>query len=239
MATILLLGSGEFTSKTVHIDEYLLKRAKTKKVVIFPTAAGKEKDFRKWILDGIKHFKKLGAQPIGIEAIKREDFEREDNIKSLESAGIIYFSGGHPGHLLESVKDTKVFKKILELNKEDDVILAGSSAGAMILGNFVLSNAQEVFSKNETPLWTKAIGLIKYPIIPHYDYAFQKDNKKILKHVIKTAFEKAKTDLLGIDENTGVIIFNQKRAEVWGKGKIHIFKDNKETVYEDHDKLLI
>lgn len=240
MTILTLLGSGEFTSNTSEIDRFLLdmseKKLKSKKVSIFPTAAGKETDYDKWIQEGIRHFKKLGAEPIGIPAIKKEDFERNDFIQMLSGSGIIYFSGGHPGHLLNSLKDTSLWKKILELYK-NGVILAGSSAGAMVLGNYVLSNAQEVFMGDDYPIWEEALGLIDYPIIPHYDFIENEGNK--FDGVLEKTPNKIKKKLLGIDENTGLVVYDGKKGEVWGKGKLHIIEDNKEKVYKKDSKVII
>ncbi|HEY5601005.1 MAG TPA: Type 1 glutamine amidotransferase-like domain-containing protein [Patescibacteria group bacterium] len=232
MTKLILAGSGEFTPVMEPIDKKLLEFTKNNVVAIIPLAAGLEPNYQKWIEDGIKHFKKLGAEPIGLDIINRKRANDQKFIKNIQKASIVYFSGGNPGYLFESLKRTLLWKEIYQLFQKEKIILAGSSAGAMIMGNYVLANAVSSFEKNEKPRWIKSFGLTKYSIVPHYDY-IKKENPKRLVELIEEAPEK---EWIGIDENTVLIIDDSKNVNVEGKGKVQVVNDGKLKVYSSGDK---
>lgn len=224
MKTLVLLGSGEFTDKMRQVDEHLLSISRNKTVVILPTAAGHEKDPDKWIADGVRHFKKLGADPLGIAAYTKTDLNKEEYIDILKRAGIVYFSGGHPGHLFKKLNGTKIWETIKKLYDNGEIILAGSSAGAMIMGKYNLENAQEVFEdRKETPRWSRGFALFDYSIIPHFDYVL-KTWPKLFQSVMKEAPNHVKQAWIGIDENTALIV-RDDLPKIMGEGRVHYFKN--------------
>jgi len=81
------------------------------------------------------------------------------------------------------------------------------------MGKFVLANAQEVFMKSEEPIWKKAFNLTPFSIIPHYNLV-KSDYSEILEKVTSTAPKRVQSRWLGIDEDTALVIFDEKKAEV-------------------------
>ncbi len=61
------------------------------------------------------------------------DFFDEELLEVTKSANFIYFSGGNPTYLYEAIKDTPFFKELINTH-ENGGIIAGCSAGAMIMG---------------------------------------------------------------------------------------------------------
>lgn len=220
MQTLVLVGSGEFTQAMEGVDRYLLSLiGNSPTVAILPTAAGMEKHPEKWVEDGVRHFKKLGAKPFGVMVLEKPDAYRKELISKLNDVSLIYFSGGHPGYLYTILKDSPLWQTILKKYDSGQVILVGASAGAMVMGRHMLGNAQEVFFKAEKPHWSKAFGLVPYCILPHFDAAM-KDHPEIVKKVIDTTPKNLKTNLTGIDEDTAVIL-KDKEIQVLGKGTVH------------------
>lgn len=233
-----LIGSGEFTSSMNEVDKYLLSQAKTNlklnakskvRVAIIPTAAGKEIKFKKWIDDGIDHFSKLGAEPVGLPVINKRDTENKKMIEIVQKAHFIYFSGGDPGYLFYCLNKSPLWKIIESLYKRG-AVLAGSSAGAMVMGSFVLGNVYNVIEKNDYPVWDKAFGLVPYPILPHFDYIIREEKEHLDRIIVQSPL-KIKRKILGIDENTGFIVFDDNQATVMGKGHVHILQNEKDKVY--------
>ena len=99
--------------------------------------------------------------------------------------------------------------------------LAGSSAGAMLLGSWIPANIRSVFFQNgKGPGWTKSLGLVPYTIWPHFDWGL-----KTFKDKIARAMDEAPGDVgknwLGIDEDTAVIWNRETNPVVMGRGKAH------------------
>lgn len=225
---LVLAGSGEFTSKMIPVDTFLLSqtKGKNKTVAILPTAAGAEKDPHRWIADGVGHFTKLGIRAFGVPILNRDDAAKDQFLEQVRKASMIYFSGGDPGYLYKSLSDTPIWKFILPLYQQG-VILADSSAGAMVMGNYVLSNAQRLAS-GEKPFWKKSFGLVKFAILPHYDYVVR-EMSDVFNDALKSGSENG-LQLLGIDEDTAMVIFNNKKAKIMGQGSVHILKNSKNPV---------
>ena len=241
-----LVGSGEFTKSMDETDIFLLELAKNNfnitnqeivKVAIIPTAAGQEKDYSKWIEKGIQHFKNLGASPIGFDLLTKKDAENKKFIEKIKTCQIIYFSGGDPGYLFYSLYETEFWATIYNLYK-NGAILCGSSAGAMVMGEYVFSNVYEAFESQKDPIWEKGFDFIPFSVIPHYDYVL-KQEKNNFKRVLDKTSKNIRQNLLCINEDTALTINNEKMAEVTGKGIVYLIKNGKEKIYTEGKKFLI
>lgn len=215
---LLLAGSGEFTPAMLDVDTYWLRNIKNQTVAVIPTAAGREHDWWKWSTDGIAHYKKLNISAFGVKIQKAEDANDESIVKELERANVYYFSGGDPGYLLSVMKDSKAWKTIYE-RFTGGAALAGSSAGAMMLGSFIPENIRGVLEQGANKaFWKPAMNMVPYIIWPHYDWGFRMFGNKITKLMNEGA---EKSPWLGIDENTAVIWEGFGKPIVKGKGQAH------------------
>ncbi len=207
--TLVLAGSGEFTPQMLQIDYKVLQMtygnlSKALKIVIIPLAAGLERDYTKWIDDGVAHFKKIGVTAIGLYVANKEDANNPEKIKELEGASMIYFSGGDPGHLLFSLQNSLLWQKVLAMYK-NGVILAGCSAGAMIMGKHLIANIYALdANKDERLNWVNAFGLIDKTIIPHYDYVLQNE-KELLRIILAQTPTEIRQTMIGLFENSAFV----------------------------------
>ena len=162
-----LVGSGEYLPQMRDIDCYLLEslnlNGRKPRVACLPTAAGKEGNtsVQRWLSMGVQHFTALGAQAEAVRIIDRPSANDSRWAPILEGADLIYFSGGDPSYLYETMKDTLAWRAA-QRAWERGAIYAGCSAGAMILGKrmptFRLVGTQEGF------------GLVPATyIVPHFD----------------------------------------------------------------------
>src|SRR5262249_22287072 len=135
----LLAGSGEFRPPMVQVDRELLRHTPggPPKVAILPTAAGLEASVSSWIRDGIAQFAAFGCEAYGVTAIDRTGVEGPANVAAIEAADLVYMSGGSPGYLVETLRDSAVWAAIVRGWLAGDA-LAGSSAGAMAMGEWTL-----------------------------------------------------------------------------------------------------
>jgi len=196
--TIALLGSGEFTEAMEEIDRFVLKGVENPIVAIVPLAAKKEADYRKWVEMGERHFEKLGMEAYGAETAEE-----------LKRANVVYFSGGDPGYLLEQVKG-EIWEEAIKKQ-----VICGSSAGAMLLGEWMSANIYAVIDNGEKKLqWEKAMGAVPYTVWPHFDWALREIPEKIKEFLDQAP----KSDWLGIDEDTAVIFPSRI---VLGRGVAH------------------
>lgn len=195
-----LVGSGEYLPAMQDFEKTISRPGRYVQVAL---AAGREGQSK------LEYWKKLGedqASRLGMKQDFLSVFDRaaaENFNEVLEDAGLIYFSGGNPHYLMQSLKDTNLLKAVLKA-VESGVALAGCSAGAMMMGAEIVGGK---FFFGTQP----GLGLLDLKIIPH----FNKYGKYFLMGV------RDKSNVLGIDEETA--IFNiDGEWKVWGSGSVHL-----------------
>ena len=203
---IALVGGEEFTEQAEAFDRELLALAgpETPSVAILPTAAQPENPYLA-AAHGIAHFRKLGADPYGVMIVDRVTADAPMLVEELGEADVIYLTGGRPTHLLESLRDTLAWKRVLALH-EAGAILAGSSAGAMVLCESVS------FGRDATAALGVVPGVV---VLPHFERA---DDARVQQLVSNAT---PGTTYLGIDGATGcVLVDGEWRAG--GPGKVRV-----------------
>jgi cyanophycinase len=161
------VGAGEFLESMRPVDAELLRRAGGRKVAILPTASSPDGPGvpRRWASMGVDHFRSLGAEPEAIMALTRDDCFSSSWAEAARQADMIYFSGGKPGYLLRTLRGSPLWAAILEVWTRGGV-LAGCSAGAMILGGWIPGR----LNLRQPPFWERAFGLVAQAVVlPHYD----------------------------------------------------------------------
>jgi cyanophycinase len=229
-----LVGSGEYLPIMNDVDQYLLDSLNPKgrkpRVACLPTAAGREGDssVNRWLSMGVQHFEDLGADVSAVRIIDRISADDPQWEPILENADLIYFSGGDPGYLYETMKGTCAWSAA-QRAWQRDAIYAGCSAGAMILGkrmpSFRLAGTQEGF------------GVVPAMfIVPHFDAipGIWKPIVFSLQHQLKNGER-----MLGIDENTALIGRLGGEWVVKGKSKVHIFTRSGKTSYNSGQTLML
>ena len=198
--TLALVGAGEFLESMSGVDRQLLDRAGGRNVVVLPTASAPDGVGvpERWITMGVDHFTRLGAQADGILALDRAACDDAANADRVRAANLIYFSGGKPDYLRSTLDGTALWAAVREVFDRGGV-LAGCSAGAMILGGYV----PEFSMKAGLPWinrWQASFALVPDAIImPHYD--------EFPEVVVSLMFGRRPpgTYLIGIDGHTALV----------------------------------
>jgi peptidase E len=213
---IVLFGSGEFTEKVDDIDRALIEKYKPRSIAVLPTAAGAEKDVSKWLDMAQQHYAKFQLPVVPVPILNKSHANDEKLVALLDDADWIFFSGGDPDYLFDSLQGSSLWDKVQEKVKGGSVLL-GSSAGAMVLGAYIPVFTFKSLYNQKSTKWHKAFGLIDYSVLPHYDQM----NKlfKIAERLIEKGPEEVQSAWIGIDENTAVI-FNSEEPVVLGHGGV-------------------
>jgi cyanophycinase len=228
---IALLGSGEFTSAMLDVDRDLLAatgRARPR-VAIVPTAAWPdgETTFQAWIAQGRTHFGDLGAEVEAVEIRGPEDAAEPAWVQAIGEADLVYLSGGKPGHLLASLRGTPAGAAIVGVHARGGV-LAGCSAGAMVLAGSQLRVGTRRFVRLPAG-WGDALALVPGTVVlPHYD-AFP---EPLLAAVALAA--PRRTIVQGIDEETAAIGAGGT-WQVRGRGRVTVWCGRHRVRYRTGD----
>lgn len=202
-----LVGSGEYLPVMEETDRALLERvggAATARAVVLPTAAGLEEPGSpaRWAQLGIDHFRRLGARVEAVPILRRDDALDPRWPDLLEAADLVYFSGGDPRHLVETMRGTPAWEAIRRRHLAG-AALAGCSAGAMAVCTLIPS-AVRMPASTERPEWRPALGLLPgLAVLPHFDRMARFAGPDGLDRAL--AALPAGTILLGIDEDTALV----------------------------------
>ena len=169
---LILVGSGEFTPAMDELDREILRSiAKPHaRVAIVPTASGLEDTPASWAALGEAHFGALGAEVVRVMVLRRDDAREPKWIDALRNVDWVYFSGGRPQHAINVLAGTPFWDEVLSLHR-DGAVLAGASAGAMMLGE--KTYAPDDFDAAGLPQRVSVrdgLGLLGgHFVVPHFD----------------------------------------------------------------------
>ena len=215
---IVLFGSGEFTNHVDEIDRYLIDNFKPKSIGILSTAAGQESDVAKWFEMAKEHYQQFDVKVVTIPIFNHLEANNPDLVDMIEDVDWIFLSGGSPGYLNETLNDSLLLQRILK-KQANGTLLAGSSAGAMVLGKYIITQPFKVFFSKSEATWQPAIGLVDYVIFPHFNHL--RKFKKLINQIIAKSPANQTKKWLGIDEDTAILFYDNKQL-ILGGGKVDI-----------------
>ena len=192
---IALVGSGEYLPVMHDIEAWLLKGRPAKYVQI-ATAAAPEGDtsLAHWHDLGAKAAARLGAEQVVLDVRDRDDANDQRWVDLIAGAGLIYLSGGNPSYLSETLRNSRVWKAIVN-EWRNGASLAGCSAGAMSMCGYVPD------FRHPRSGGVDGLGLLPDTrVLPHFDRLSHWMPDFTLKPLVA---KDAHT--IGIDEDTALI----------------------------------
>ena len=225
---VALVGSGEYLQTMDAVDRHLLTAAPNKpaRVVCVPTAAGEEgkASVERWVNMGLQHFRRLGALVECARITDRASADDPQWVEMLEAADLIYFSGGNPLYLYQTLSGTRAWDAA-EKAWARGAIYAGCSAGAMILGHSV----PDVLDP-DLQLYPAFNRIPNCLILPHFDRA--EEFRPGLTALLQSRLADGQFGL-GIDEDTALVGRLNSAApwDVMGHGGVSLITRDKITVH--------
>jgi cyanophycinase len=230
---IALLGSGEYLPVMDEVDSYLLANCgadeRKPRVVCLPTAAGQEgpKSVSRWSNMGMEHFTRLGAEVRALPVIDAQSANDSNYASAVENADVIYFSGGNPNYLYQTMKDSLVWEASQKAWARG-AVYAGCSAGAMILGkempDFRAAGIRSTSAFDILPIAS---------LMPHFNALplFGKPLVATLRRRLRDG-----EIMLGVDEETAIVGRRDGEWTVMGKSKAHVFTRDESRTYVAGEK---
>ena len=231
---VALVGAGEYLPVMNEVDHHLLASVNTNgrapRVVCMPTAAGQEGDasIDRWLHMGVEHFQTLGADVTAARVIDRESADDPQWESALECADLIYFSGGNPMYLYETMRGSRVWKSAQKAWPRG-AVYAGCSAGAMILAKRIPNIRTAGFKSLD------AFQVIPATfVIPHFDRmrGFWSAYLFAVRHQLKDG-----QFILGVDENTALVGKLDGTWQVMGQGKAHLITRDNQQDYDSREEV--
>jgi cyanophycinase-like exopeptidase len=213
------MGSGEFEAWSEEVDRWILARVARPDgpVLILPTACAPEGDdvFDKWARMGVRHFEGMEVSAEVVPLKTREDAARPELVVRVAEGSFVYFSGGNPAYLANTLRDTPFWNEVVS-RLDQGLGYAGCSAGISSLGQAAPDSSRRSFSKE---VWQP--GLRLFPGVsfgPHWDMT--DTYMPGLRQIIEDAVPPEIT-LFAVDERTAACGDGTEWTVV-GLGKAHI-----------------
>ena len=218
-----LVGGEEFRVGCEEMDREIMAASgqDPARVVVIPTAAvtGPSKAAN----DGVTHFAGLGGNAAQLMVLEREHAQDPALIAGIEGAGVIYFTGGSPDHLLAALADTPLLTAIMAA-VDQGTVLAGSSAGAMVMG--------ALMRRPRIGQWVQGLGIAPgIAVLPHHEGRDPEQTSRELQGQIPP-----ETIVLGIDARSGCLGSPGNWRAV-GSGKVTVYRGNEWQVYNSGETL--
>lgn len=220
---LLLEGGAEFGGLMAQPDRRALELAggPAATVSIIPTAAAPDKNDRRAGNNGARWFRGLGASNVAIVPILDATSANDPVLaEQVRQSRLIYLLGGFTGYLGETLKGSLCWQAAFEAYTKD-AVLAGSSAGAMVLCQYYFDPTRQQVVE----------GLNLLPntcVLPHHNTFGQRWARELIELLPETV-------LLGIDERTGMLDDGDGERKnswrVYGQGTVTLYRHGQPVIY--------
>jgi len=213
---IMLQGGHEFNGRMADADRRALALcgALTGPVVIVPTAAAPDNNHERAGATGVAWYASLGPRPVtAVPLIDRPSAGDPALADTLRNAALIYLLGGFPGYLADTLADSAAWAA-MQAAYRNGSILAGSSAGAMVL-------CERYFDPQQGRI-RKGLGMLPgCAVLPHHDTYGGRWAQQFKAQL-------SGATLIGLDEETGIIGRGPgSRWTVHGKGAATLYSGDR------------
>ncbi len=225
---LLLQGGAEFQGKMRSSDLKALELSGgvDSAVVIIPAAAAPDNNHERAGRNGEQWFRALGATHVSVPGlVDRPSADDATITTQLRDGKLIYLLGGFPGHLARTLAGSAAWTAIAAA-LDHGAVLAGSSAGAMVLCDHFYDPVERQV--------VDGLGLLPGAcVLPHHDtfgrHWVDRLRRSLPRHT-----------LIGIDEATGTIgDVKSGKWSVYGGGAVTLYRpDGQETFPEGFSFIL-
>jgi cyanophycinase len=222
-----LLGAGEFDPWSEVVDRWALEGGGDGRFVILPTASAPEGDetFDTWAAKGLEHFGGLGIAAEVLALKTREDARDGELIERIRGASAVYFSGGNPYYLAETLKGTDFWAALVEELARGTTYI-GCSAGVAALTEKTYDAGVGDLRSDE--VWKPGLGFVRGMLFaPHWntvDQWFPGATRFIASSV-------PPGDVLVAQDEDTAMIGDGNAWSVVGEAAIHVLRDG---AWTDH-----
>ena len=216
-----LVGGDELNPGNEPQDELLVAAAGGGPAYVLATAAGRQRpdlavaNARRW-------FGALGLDVEELPAIRRTDVTNEGNVERARVGRFFYLVGGDPGLVPKTLSNTPLWAAIRTAWRAG-AALAGSSAGAMALGEWTL--IRDRMPGDDRRRSAPALGMVPgIAVLPHFETFGHR--------WVESAREaRPEATLLGVDERSAAV-WTDGAWTALGAGGVTVIRGDERTRFD-------
>ena len=212
---LIVIGGREDKKDERVILKEVARRVNTGKLVICTAATTRPEEafseykrvFRNL---GVKHIHKLHVED-------REDGKKEANLKILDEATAIFFTGGDQLKITSQLGDTPIYQRIYDLYQAGGTIIGTSSGASVMCETMLISGSGDESHRIADLRMAPGFGLIKGLVI---DQHFAERGR--MGRLIGAVAQNPANLGIGLDENTAIILEQERHFYVLGSGAVYV-----------------
>jgi cyanophycinase len=213
----LALVGGDEWHDGCSFDAELLAASGGDEVLVLPTAAAYEHP-EKAVAGAEAWFAELGGKVRGLMVLRRPEAEDEENAAVVRGARFVYLAGGSPMHLRSVLKSSRLWEALLAAWR-DGAVVAGSSAGAMVLTDPMVDPRGGAL--------TVGLGMVEQlAVIPHFGH---ENAEKVHRSIALAA---PGLPVVGVPERTALIRDPDGSWRQAGVGQVQVYVSGKPAGFE-------
>ena len=164
-------------------------------------------------------FSDMGARRIKVLDVRdRSGADDSAYIDFVEECTGIFLTGGDQLRLCGLLADTTLMNRIVERARKREISLAGTSAGAAVMGHHMISGGSSAESPNQALVdMAMGLGIIPEVLVDQHFY-----NRNRLARLLSAISGHPELLGMGIDEDTCAMFESDGTIEVIGKGVVTI-----------------
>jgi cyanophycinase len=202
------------------------------RVAVVTTASGEPEEMGDMYL---KAFGKLGCKQVTILNLTGRNVDSKKSLGILSEVDGIFFTGGNQTKLIDKICDTKFMELLKERYQNEDIVIAGTSAGAMAMSAAMIKegSSTESLLKGIVEL-SKGFALLPGTIVDTHFMSRGRFSRLSEALLMNRGFI-----AIGICEDTGLIITGGRHMRTIGSGVAMILEANniKTTNFEKAKKM--
>jgi cyanophycinase len=219
-------GFGDLIDKDREIDlndgvlRDVLREMKPEPLVyIFPLASQHQEEIGQSYIEA---FAKLGFDVSLMIIRDKKEVDDTRNLQKLTEADGLFLTGGDQSRLMKMLEGTDLLDLVKQRYLKDNFVIAGTSAGAMVMSEFMIQGggSEESLIKGTVEL-ASGFGFLPGTII---DTHFLERGR--FSRLTEALCKKSKFTGVGLSEDTGVVITGGKQLRVIGTGTVIVIESD-------------
>ena len=175
-------------------------------------------------------FDDMGAREIKVLDVRDRSGADDSGYRNfVEDCTGIFLTGGDQLRLCGLLADTPLMNRIVEKAQKREISLAGTSAGAAIMGDHMISGGSSAECPNRALVdMAKGLDIIPRVLVDQHFY-----NRNRLARLLSAVCSHPELLGIGIDEDTCAMFESDGKIQVIGKGSVTII-DARDMSYTNH-----
>lgn len=209
-----LIGGSEDRRSGNGLLARIVKESQAQNVAIVPAASTAQEELDRDYGEAFRSLGVEGTEPLVVK--DRSQADSRDNLKKIERANLIFFTGGSQVRLLEALEGTALLRSILDRHHRGAAV-AGTSAGAAAAGEWSIFYGDGHGTEKEACGWRKGFGFLPGMVVD--THFFERGRIYRLAQFLAAGLCLRG---MGLPENTAVLVGPDGIMESLGSGVVTV-----------------